>query len=205
MVDVSKFNSDESRRSVLKKGALATAGAGIVSGGIGSAVAQEDGGDDTEASGQKALIFQNNFRPFARFSFVSDVIDWVPNVEEVSNNVWSNYNVRMIRYLNTGEQVPFFVAQDAQIGQYDDQLGFVVDDDDDASQPQVYEMDKNFALFGDSPHIVTVNFSPVGEEEEDDLLDNEDWWQGTGAVGEGTTTPTGDTTGDNATGGNQSS
>ncbi len=183
---------DQSRRDVLKKGALATAGVGLLGASSQSAAAQ-----DGDAGGQKALIFQNDFKPFARFTFVSDVIDWVPNVEEVTDNIWSEYNVRMIRYLNTGEQVPFFVAQDAQIGQYDDQLGFVVDEDDDPQQPQVYEMDKNFALFGDSPRLVTVNFSPVPEEEEDDLLDNEDWWQD-GLGGNGAAA--GNQTADNQTG-----
>jgi hypothetical protein len=46
----------------------------------------------------------------------------------------------MIRWLNTNQTVPLFVAQGANVGEYDEELGFVVDVDDDPNQPQLFEM-----------------------------------------------------------------
>ena len=164
--------ADESRRSFMKKGALATGGLALGVGGTGTAMAQDGIGE-----GGKGVIFTNAFHPAARFTFTSGVVDWNPNVPEVSDNFWTNYQTRMIRWLNTNEHVPFFVAQDANIGEFDEDLGFVVDYDDDQNQPQLFEMNREYTVFGDSPALLTVNFSPVDEEEEDAILENDDWWQ----------------------------
>ncbi|WP_227355214.1 twin-arginine translocation signal domain-containing protein [Haladaptatus salinisoli] len=191
------------RRTFLKTGALASVGTALA---LGSGAASAETGTNAAALQEQAkgLIFQNSFRPGARFVFTSGVVEWVPNVPEVQDNVWTNYQTRMIRYLNTNEQVPFFVARDANIGQFNENLGFVTDQQD-AQQPNVYEMDREFTVFGDSGFLVTANFSTIPENEETSVLENDDWWQQQQGGGGGTqTTGGGNQTGGNQTGGNQS-
>ena len=177
----------ETRRSFVKKSAVATVGVGAV--GSGVSVAQDDG----LTEGWKALISADNFHPEARFTFVSGVLDWSPSYGDIQDSWFSNYNTRMIRWLNTNQTVPLFVAADANVGEFDQDLGFVTDVDDDQNQPQLFEMNKEWTPFGDNPQLITVNASPVAEEEEDEILQNEDWWQQTGGNG---------TTGGNQTGTN---
>ncbi|WP_218836317.1 twin-arginine translocation signal domain-containing protein [Halorarum salinum] len=170
----------ESRRSFLKKGTLATVGAGAaVSGAVH---AQEDdaggGGLDDEWQG---LIFANDFQPNARFTFVSGVVEWTPNYGDVQDSFFADYNTRMIRWLNTGENDTLFVAEDANVGQYDEDAGFVTDADDDPNQPQLFEMNQDWTPFGDNERLINVNVSPVDEDEEDAILENEDWWLDDGA------------------------
>ncbi|WP_101296861.1 twin-arginine translocation signal domain-containing protein [Halegenticoccus soli] len=169
---------ESTRRDVLKTGAAAAAGIGLAS--AGTATAQDGDDDIIEEQGGKALIFTNQFRPGARFVITSRVLDWVPNVPDVQDSVWSNYNTRNIRYLNTNEIVPFFIAQDAEIPPYKQQFGYVVDDEGDfrngTQQPEVYEMNRQWEPFGDNPNLFTVQFSPVNEDEEDDVLEDDDWW-----------------------------
>ncbi|USZ69583.1 twin-arginine translocation signal domain-containing protein [Halorussus salilacus] len=170
---------DETRRSFLKKSAVATVGASALGTGVGAA--QDLDLDDN----WKALIFVDNFHPQARFTFVSDVVEWTPNYGDVNDSWFSDYNTRMIRWLNTDETVPLFVAEDAEIGEYDGDLGFVTDADDDSDQPQLFEMEREWTPFGDNPRLTEVEASPVPEDEEDQILENEDWWQTGG--GDGTT------------------
>lgn len=112
-------------------------------------------------------------------------MNWIPGFGDIQDSWFSNYNTRMIRYLNEGRTVPLFVAQDANVGRFDEGLGFVPDVDDDPNQPQVFRMNREWTLFGDNPNLVTVNVSPVGEEEEDNLFRSEEWWQQTGQGGGG--------------------
>jgi len=171
--------SDESRRSFLKKSAVATAGVGAAASGTTSAQEGNDG-DDDDYFGQewKGLIFPQSFYPEARFSFVSGVVEWTPNYGDVQDSWFTDYNTRIIKWLNTGEQDQLFVAGEANIGEYDEELGFVPDqDDDDNNQPQVFEIRPEWAPFGDNQQLITVNFSPAEEETEDQVLDPEDWWE----------------------------
>lgn len=57
--------------------------------------------------------------------------------------------------------MPLFVAQDAFVGQFDENRGFVTDDDDDANQPRLYKMNKERVPFSDSSRLLTVNVSPA--------------------------------------------
>lgn len=82
----------------------------------------------------------------------------------------------MIRWLNTGEHVQLFVANDAEVGQYDENFGFVVDDED-RNQPQVYEVSPEWSLFEDDPRLATINFGPAEEETEDQILETDRWWE----------------------------
>ena len=170
---------NETRRSFMKKGALTTVGVGAMA--SGAATAQENQQDDLVAGDLdddwKALIFVDNFHPNARFTFVSGVVNWVPNYGDVQDSWFSDYNTYQIRWLNTDEVVSLFVAQDANIGEYDEDLGFIPDADDDSNQPQLFEMNREWTPFDDNQRLITVNASPVDEEEEDAILENEDWWQ----------------------------
>ena len=177
----------ETRRSFMKKSAVATVGASAVGSGVGAA--QDDGG---LTEGWKALISGDNFHPEGRFTFVSGVVEWTPTYGDVQDSWFSDYNTRMIRWLNTNQTVPMFVAQSANVGEYDEDLGFVTDVDDEQNQPQLFEMNQEWTPFGDNPQLITVNASPVPEEEEDEILQNEDWWQTGG--GNGTTTAGGGNT-----------
>ncbi|MFC6757361.1 MULTISPECIES: twin-arginine translocation signal domain-containing protein [Haloarcula] len=183
---------DDSRRDFMKKGALATGALAL--GASGTAAAQEDD-DGVFGDGWEALVFIDNFHPNARFTFVSGVVDWVPNYGDVRDTFFTDYNTYHIRWLNTDEVVPLFVAEDAPIGEYDEDLGFIPDEDDDADQPQLYEMEREWSPFGDNERLIEVDASPVDEDEEDQILENEDWWQPTDDDGGGTNgAPTDDNT-----------
>lgn len=189
--------SSESRRSFLKKSAIATASVSAASSG---AVSAQDGGGDIGEGPWKALIFQNDFHPNARFTIISKIIDWNPNYAGIDDSWFSNYNTRMIRWLNTGEHAQLFVANNAEVGQYDGDLGFITDDQEQ-NQPQVYEVSPEWSLFEDDPRLATINFGPVEEQTEDQILGTDGWWQdqqGTGTTGGNMTTGGNNTT----TGGN---
>ena len=174
-----RVTDDESRRSFLKKSAVGVVGAGAAASGVASA--QDGGVGEFFENEWKGLVFQQSFYPEARFTFVSDVIEWTPNYGGLDSNWFTDYNTRMIRWLNTGEQDQLFVAQEANIGEYDEELGFIPDvDGDDSDQPQVYEIRPEFSLFGDDDRLVNVNFSPAEEETENQILDADDWWQNGG-------------------------
>lgn len=166
---------NETRRSFVRKSAVATAGAAAAS---GIASAQEEGDDDDSGAldeNWKALSFVDNLHPNARFAIVSDVVEWVPSYGDVRDNWFTDFNTRMIRWHNTGEVVPLYVAEEANIGQYGPDQGYITDADDDQDQPQLFEMDKEWTPFGDNERL--INVSPVGEDTEDRLLDLDDWWQ----------------------------
>lgn len=188
---ISDMTGDETRRSFIKKGAVATVGLGATASGVASA--QEGQQDETDRvadglqkqeEGWKALIFVDAFQSAGQFTIVSDVVEWVPNYGEIKGSWFSDYNTRHIRWQNSDNLVPLFVAQDAPIDPFNDGLGFV-DDPDDPNRPQLYEMNKEWAPFGDNSRLLTVNVNPVSEEGEKDLQ-NEDWWatdEGSGSDG----------------------
>jgi len=101
----------------------------------------------------------------------------------------------MRRYLNTGQRAQFFMAEEAEVPEFDQEAGYVVDAEGDTTeqgtpQPEVFRMHQEWAPFGAS-RLATVNFTPVGEDEEDALLETEDWWiDGDGTEGTPTTTQT---------------
>lgn len=174
----------DSRRSFMKKGAAATAGTSLLAAGMGNAAAQngdDDWFDDAFAESDKALMFTDQVRPGAFFVITSPVLQWNPNVEAVEDNIWSEYNTRQIRYINTRERATFFQAHAAEVPNFNQEAGYVVDDDEtfgenQTPQPEVFVLDPDPAVFSDSPFLMEVQFSPVGEKEEDDLLEDEGWW-----------------------------
>jgi len=193
--------TDESRRSFLKKSAVATAGVGAAASGTASA--QDGDGGDYFGQEWKALVFPQTFYPEARFTFVSDVVEWTPNYGDVQDSWFTDYNTRMIRWLNTGQQDQLFVAEDANIGEFDENLGFVPDQGDgDENQPQVYEVRPEWAPFGDNQDLITVNFSPADPETSDQILDADDWWQDQQDAFDTNDGGNGNASGDNNTTGN---
>ncbi|WP_247731081.1 hypothetical protein [Halovivax limisalsi] len=172
----------DSRRSFVKKGALASTALAL--GASGTAAAQDDDDDDLILDDNwEGLIHITNFYPDARFTFVSGVVEWVPNYGDVTDSWFEDYNTHQIRWLNTGEVVPLFVAHDAEIGEYDEDLGYVSDTGDDQNQPQLYQMSRDWSPFGDNQEFIAIQASPVEEEEEDSILEHEDWWQTDGNGG----------------------
>jgi hypothetical protein len=144
----SNFLDSDSRRSFMKKGALASGALSLGLGSVGGAAAQQS---DDQAEGGKALMFNDEFRPGAQFRVVSPVLEENPDVRGVSQgSLWSEYNTRAIEYLNTNEQVMFFPAHAAE-----------------TQQGQVYELERNFSLFSDDTNdqgIISVAFEPVDED-----------------------------------------
>lgn len=180
---------DDTRRSFLKKGAVATTGIAAAS-GLASAQNGTDGNatDDNATDGGDggirpnnwpALVFVDSFHHNARFAIVSGVTEWVPNYNEVKDSPIQTYNTRMIRWLNTGEIVPLYVGQaDRQqidIGEYDEELGYVTDDDQ--NQPQLFEMNQDWTPVEVNHRFVEVNISRVEEDVEDRVLEDQDWWE----------------------------
>jgi len=159
-----------SRRSFLRKGALGSGVAALGIGGMGLSSGQEDDGTerpaDEAAEGGKALMFNDEFRPGSQFRVKSPVIERNPDVRGVEQgDIFSEYNTRIIEYLNTDEDVYFFPAQDAEV-----------------EQGVVYELRDNFTLFDDDAAdsgVIDVRFEPVDDEDvlfpgEDNRLDPQD-------------------------------
>lgn len=218
-----RLTGESTRRSVLKSGALATAGAGLAGATSGSGVAQEGDGEGDGVVGdqnwRKGIMAVTQFQPTARFIITSPVIEWSPNVEEIQDNLWSEYNTRVVRYLNSNEQVLFWQAQDAQVPEFNQQAGYVVDAEGDTfqegrPQPEIFRMRAESSPLGASGYV-TVNFAPVGEDEENQFFDDEgdvffeDDNEDEGAVGPGddvldpadSTTPAGNQTENQTNGG----
>lgn len=172
-----RLTGESTRRSVLKSGALATAGAGLAGASTGGAAAQDDDDVLDNQEWDKAIIAAAHFQPASRFIITSPVLQWDPNVEEIEDNIWSEYNTRAIRYLNQNEQVFFWQAHEAEIPNFNQEAGYVVDAEGDTfqdgtMQPEIFRMHSEGSIFGDSGYV-TVNFTPVGEDEEDAFFDDE--------------------------------
>ncbi|MFC4549202.1 MULTISPECIES: hypothetical protein [Halorussus] len=195
-----RHEGESTRRSVLKKGALATVASGIAGSAVSSVAAQDDGGagdgdqfdDDlyVEAEGMKGLMWRDHWHPDDLFTVASPIIETNPDIEEVNDNIWSGYNTRIVRYLDSDEHVLMFVANEAELGPYDDNFGYVVDDDfvdndeivldgspigDDGGvddqelsqlRPTIFALNRENNLFGDTENLVTVQFSPIPEDQE---------------------------------------
>lgn len=190
MDDITDIVSDESRRSLLKKGALATAGAGLV--GTADAVAAgEDGAGDDGPDGDgggsgEALVHVSQARPASRFVVTSPVLDWQPSVPGIPDDVWAAYDARVVRYLNTGERVLCWQASEATLPPYDLQAGHVVDAGDATGdgrpRPAVFRFDAEPSRFRDAAYLA-VEFVRVAGPAADDALAGEAYCAGGGTAG----------------------
>lgn len=147
MTRTSRSPESDSRRSFLRKGALTSGALALGLGGAGGEAAGDEG-SGAATQGGKALMFNDQFRPGAQFRVKSPVLDRNPDVRGVQQgDLWSQYNTRLVEYLNTNEEVYLFPARAAGI-----------------RRGEVYELQTNFTLFGDTfadEGLVTVSFQPV--------------------------------------------
>lgn len=146
----------ESRRSILKMGALASAGS--VLGLSGSVAAQEDDDDSDGANGNDgdgtnamdALMFGDEYRPGAVVRIASPPIEQLPRVD-TDADVLGNRNVRVVEFANTIEEAYLFVPADAQI-----EVG------------DLYVLGEEGQWFGDDPtgeNLVTITVEPLQRED----------------------------------------
>lgn len=198
-------------------------GTGVAGSAVGSVTAQD--GEDSDPfdddlfvseEAMKGLMWRDHWHPDDLFTIASPIIETNPDIEEVNDNIWSGYNTRIIRYLDSDEHVLMFVANDAAVGPFDDAFGYVVDDDfvenneivvggsplgDDGGvdnqelqqlRPTVYALNRETNLFGDTENLVTVEFSPIPDDQEQAVWDEygDEFDFGTGAS-QGTTTQSG--------------
>lgn len=175
----------ESRRSFIRRGVIAS---GAALGVPGAVAAQEgdtdDDGDDEDTDSTPrddwidGLVFRKAFRPEGRFAFVSGPLDRKPDADAVNDSRWADYVTFRIRWIDTGEVDLLFAAEENldDIGEYVERFGFVPDRDDDPRQPQVWMMNDDFSPFGFDETVVSIDFRPITEDEEDDLLDDDGWW-----------------------------
>lgn len=183
MTDKSSFLDDESRRSFLRKGAFASGTLALGSSAVGTVAAQEDDDDafvNDEAESISAAMFSTAFRPGGRFIITSPVVDWTPDVQQNIAGQFENFNTRVIQYVDTNEQVLFFQAQDAEVPPYNEDAGFVVDNDQefgigDTVQPEIYTFGYDQEVFGGQNRqgLISVTARPLEEDAEEDVFTDE--------------------------------
>lgn len=175
-------NEGSNRRTFLKKGSLATAGTGMVlsATGLGAAQEQEEDDDDVFVNEEEStcIMFQNDFRPESQFVITSPVLDWSPDVPQNLGSTFEEYNTRMIRYRNTGDNVLFFQSQDATVPDFDQEVGYVVDNDEtfdenEFTQPEVFSLWNEASFYEGTTRLVTAKFSPVEEDVENGIWEEE--------------------------------
>lgn len=145
----------ESRRTVLRTGGIVSGGLVLgLSGTSGTAATVDGNGVDRGAADGgvgrqqppvgKAFMFNDEFRPGARFRVVSPVIEAKPDVEAIQEqDVWTSANTRIIEYRNTGERVSLFPIQQA-----------------DVERGEVYEFSSHtLALFDRDEGIVSCEYA----------------------------------------------
>jgi len=159
------------RRTFMKQSAAATAGLALVGAGTNTVAAQSL--DDA----WKALIFANNFHPEARFAIVSGVVEWTPTYGDIQDSWFSEYNTHHIRWLNSGEIVPLFIAEEANIGENNPDLGYIPEPEEGQDRPQVFEMNQEWTPLSDNQRLITVNANPISDEVAESILESDDWWQ----------------------------
>lgn len=103
---------------------------------------------ETADGGGKALVFADQFYPGAFVRVVSGSVQEVPDFEAVrGSGVFSEFDTRFGRYLNTGEQVHVFVAQSAEV-----------------EKGEVYQVEDEFDVTAPEGNLVTVSLVGVDEE-----------------------------------------
>ena len=177
---IDRITDESSRRNFMKKGALATAGVGLTA--SGTAAAQEEDDDDVFANDEQwtFIMFQNDFRPESEFIITSPVLDWTPDVPANLGSPFEGFNTRMIRYRGTGDNVLFFQSQGAQVPNYNEEAGYVVDDDqtfgeNEFTQPEVFSLWNDASYYEGTNRLVTGSFSPVEEDFENQIFGEEDF------------------------------
>lgn len=214
-----------SRRTFLKAGGATIVGGALATSGLGSVTAQ-DGGDGlfVENEASEGVMYPTHFNPSGLFTITSPPIDNAPEgAEGFFESIFTDYNMRTIRYIKPGTQnVPLFVQEESEVGRYQEQLGFVVDNDflqdgnvvfdgtpfQDLNQqqrsnvrPTVFALGRNTEPFQDSDQLVNVQFSPIPQNREQQIFEQNK--QNIFGSNNPFAAPQQGTTGGNQTGGNQ--
>lgn len=194
---IGKFTPDESRREFMKKGVAATAATGLAASGIGTAAAQADDADDIQNDQTMGgAMFNIGYRPGAAFIITSPVVEWTPDVDQNIAGPFRQYNTRIIQYTGTNEQVQFFMSEDASVPQYNPDLGYVPDSEGgtlpgtNATMPQVYRLSFTHEVFGGGNRsgLIAVQFHPVEQNAQEQILTAEGVEGFQGTVGDEPTT-----------------
>lgn len=172
-----RITDGTSDRAALATGALATLGAGAVTGG---AVTQEDADPEDDVLQNerfRVAAFRSAFRPGARFIITSDTVDYTPDVPTNIGGPFTGYNTHFAAYLNTAERFPVFVAEAANLdASFDPKAGYFVDErdvaDEEFAEPALYEFDSRVSPFEGSNRIVTTYAFPLEQDAENLILDN---------------------------------
>lgn len=149
MTKDSDTHPNESRRSFLRKGSLTTGVLAIGLSSTGGVAAQNGRATNGQRSGPEALMVKDEFRPGALFRVKSQVLQQTPEIEGVAEGeIGNRYNVRIIEYLNTDEEVYFFPTKGAQV-----------------RQGEVYQFQSGFRMADDpSESLITVGFEPFAQQ-----------------------------------------
>lgn len=141
-----RLTGESSRRSFMKKSAIASGGLAMGLSGAGTVGAQ--GGGNQDGNVMRGLMFNTQFHPRAQFEIVSQPIDWAPveSDQEGDNflaepndellfddpEVFANFNTRVVNY---------------QIGRQSWALLFV-HESANVQQGQTYQLSPAFGPFG---------------------------------------------------------
>lgn len=195
-----RITGESSRRSFMKKSAIASAGLAMGLSGTGTLAAQ----DDTDQNAMNGLMFNPQFHPRGQFRVISDAIDWAPvetdeddflgdeNDELLFNDpdVFARFNTRIIEYQGSiDDWSMLFVHESATVreGQvYELSPAFEPFGRDDFEEFGIEDDDIDDDLFlddgGNELGLVSVHFSPAQGDE---------GGQGTTTQGAGNQTDTG--------------
>lgn len=176
---IDRLTGESSRRSFMKKSAIASGGLALGMSGAGSVGAQ----DGQNGNAMRGLMFNSQFHPRARFQIISQQIDWAP-VETDQNgddfltdenddllfsdaDVFGNFNTRVINY-QIGRQSwgLLFVHEQANVQQgqvYELSPAFEPFGRDDFQQFGITDVNDDVITdAGNELGLVTVQFSPAG-------------------------------------------
>lgn len=182
--------SESTRRTFLKVGGATAVGASLAATSLTSVSAQ-DGGDGlfNEENASEGLMYPSHFNASGLFTITSPPHDNKPKgADGLFEGLFTDYNMRQIRYIKPNTQnVPLFPQEEANIGQFEERLGFVVDNNFVQNgdvvfdgtplaelnekqlsniRPTIFALSQNSELFQDSDNLVSVKFSPIPQNQE---------------------------------------
>lgn len=107
----------------------------------------------TEGGGQ-ALMRTQQFNAGALLQITSEVVEWSPREAVQGTDIFTAYNTRHAKYLNTNDQFTIYPAQDADI-----------------EMDTVYEVTDQFEITDAEANLVTADLEAIDEDElSEDIL-----------------------------------
>lgn len=125
---------------------------------------------DVVEGGGKALVDVRNFSPGALLEITSGVVEWTPGPDVQGSDIFSTYNTRHARYLNTNDEFLIYPAGAA-----------------DVEEGGVYLMQNEFDVTDPEGQLVTADLDRVDEDDLDDAWFEDDDETDGGTVGDGVT------------------